>query len=234
MRRAFDIANFTPVPTGAQMDCFKAQGYTHAYVGSSFGDVAPYQIARLQRGGFVVGEYMFPTRTHDTDREWWLDAEKSPGTVVNQTTIRDSIRKATNKPRGIYSNRTAWLECIGFDWNIKEEFPWLALWDANYGWTLPRPFNAFGGFTIDDRLITQWSSTGLCGLNADLSVMADAPVVEEEDVPKVVHNTTDNKVYLVGFKSPIWITDVNELAQLEKAYGPQVDVTDATMKQMVI
>lgn len=232
MRRAFDLANFTAVPTHAQMGCLKAQGYTHAYVGSSFGDAADYQIARLSRGGFVVGEYMFPTRTHDTDREWWLDAELSPGTVINQTTIRDTIKAATNKPKGIYSNRTAWLNVIGFDWNVKAEFPWLKLWDANYGWTMPRPFNAFGGFVLADRIITQWSPLGLCGLNLDLNVMEDEPIAEEEDMPKVVFNTTDKKIYLVGYEKPIWITSPDEVMQLETAYGKQIALSDATIQQM--
>lgn len=241
MGRAFDIANYTPVAdlTPARLQCLRDQGYTHAFVGTSFGLIWRDQIAILEAFGFVVGEYMFPGHVHDTTRPWWIDVERSPGTAVNEGTVRATIQQATHKPRGPYSNRTAWLDCIGWDWDIKREFPWMTCWDANYGWSFPRPWNAWGGFSLADRAIVQWSSGGLCGVNADLNVftiIGQAPQRKRKDdemQPQLVFSTDENRVYLIGTATPkIWITSQAEVDQLTKVYGAAVALSSATINQM--
>ena len=218
MIKAVDLSNWSAIPTPAQVQCLKDQGYSHAFVGSSFGSVWRQQIAALEKGGMVVGEYMFPEHVHDTDRDWWLDIERSPGTTVTQQTVRAAINDAVNKPKGIYSNRTAFVDCIGFDWRIKQEYEWLACWDANYG-DLPRPFIPFGGFTIEDRIITQWAgSTNLCGLNVDLNVMEDEDMpLTEDDLNKIAHKLATDPEFVKALVDTSYLGAKREVKDMQDA-----------------
>lgn len=193
-----DLANYSDVPTADQVAGLRALGVVRAVVGSSYSTksgnyVAPAQLAALETGGVLCGEYQFPDALRGTAREWWLDCETAQAT---QASVR-SVCAGAHPPTGIYSRKSWWDENVG-SWNIKAEFPWLRLWDAAYVHgegrgvrceiaaaeaehvaqaianerSRIRPFARYAGFEWRD--LVQWhGSVKLCGLNVDLS--------EEED-----------------------------------------------------
>lgn len=230
MNKAIDVSSAPPI-TASQADCLKRQGITKIIVGTSYpyGGSPKQRIEAARLFGFEVAEYQFPQfRQIPLTDEVWIDVETPPGATADL--IRASMA-TQQRPVGIYSSRTMWSATVG-SYNVKAEFPWLKVWAADYG-SLPRPFKPFGGFVEADLSMMQYKGdTEICSMSVDLNLIIEQPM-EEEQMPRLVHNTTDGKLYLVGFQQPIWITSTDEVAALEKAYGPRIDLSNDTMQQMV-
>lgn len=190
LRLAVDCANFTAVPTPAQVDELVRLGCEGAIVGTSYpvrGGVASAQIAAFASAGIPVEEYQFPEALRYAVRPWWLDAETGGVTVPLMRAII-----AQKKPIGIYTRRGWWLTNTQ-NWNVKAEFPDLLLWDARYCHRDTDPcaialaptrvsieaehamtpaFVPYGGF--ERAHITQWhNSVMVAGLNVDLDALED-------------------------------------------------------------
>lgn len=226
-----DLANYTTIPTVAQVDDLKDSGVRRAIVGTSFGLVWLRQIKALEEGGIEVQEYQFPGRLRATHRKVWLDCETPEATV-------DQIRRDAPKVHGIYTRRGWWTDETG-DWKIAKEFPHLRLWEAHYGYP-PPVFLSFGGWMVRD--IIQWhDSINFCGLNVDLNVIeevvaAPAPPEEQDMKSFLVWCAEEHKVYFVGPAGAKWIpgqggTAGPVYAELEKEFGPMaVTLSSAALR----
>jgi lysozyme len=94
---------------------------------------------------------------------------------------------------------------------------------------------------VRTAILPAWATAALvrrrkaeCELYNTPCAEPDPPVEEEEEVkPWLAFNLDNGGVFLIGFAKPIWITDPREVPSLEEKFGPQVALTDATIKLLV-
>lgn len=186
--KAIDCANYTTVPTPAQVACLVNQGYTKAIVGCSYGTVARAQLAAFSAGGMSIEAYCWVSFTNDwiapLDKaiatiqgtgvsRLWLDCEEDPGKTPAIDRIQQAhlyVSSRTELPLGIYTGGWWWTPNTGDSTFFSDlDFP---LWSAEYV-NAPAP-HLYGGWSE----VAIWQTRGsvdLCGLNAD-----DNVILEEE------------------------------------------------------
>jgi hypothetical protein len=236
------MANYTHVPTPAQVKCLIREGYTLNIVGASYGNLAHLQLRMSAQYGMKIEAYAWITHpfTHaPIDRalgaidglpvqRLWLDAEadtngRPPMQVVADIDAAIAYAKARRPdlPIGIYTANWWWGPNTGGSTKFKD-YP---LWLANY---VPNPNPAavplFGGWT--KAALWQYAGTvETCGLNTDRNLIleqetAPPPVEEDEDMkPILVWNTGLKQVWLMGPFGAVPVQFPADAAQLENLYG---------------
>lgn len=230
---AVDFANYSGIPTSEQVATWVHAGYRKAIIGTSYGTIAPTQVARCLAGGMEVAEYQWPQSFSPllAGGECWLDVEDATPYAPNVT--REQLRNiCLQHPQleGIYSSVVQWRFLMG-DYRIADEFPHLKCWDANYSDDVWRPW---GGFTKRD-IFQHSGSVSLAGFTVDLNTCYEvpAPPAEEDEMRPKLYVTTDGKHWLVGFNAPILITSAVEVNELVTEYGPALQGFDPnTVAQM--
>ena len=196
MKLAVDFANFTPIPTQAQLECLKANGYGRAVIGCAFGTVAALQLAACEAAGLEVEAYawlefqaqwqqkidrtLYVIAQHPV-RRIWLDCEAPAAEAV---TVVPHIRKAIEHVRqqrpdlevGIYTANWWWGPHTG----DSHAFTDLPLWLAAYTEDprrVPEPKDVplFGGWSQAAMWQYAWTIE-TCGLNTDRNLILDEPM----------------------------------------------------------
>jgi hypothetical protein len=193
MRKCLDVANYTPIPTAAEVACLVADGYERGIVGASYGSVARGQLEAFQDGGMEIEAYAWVSFAdnwqHPLDHalaviqglpvtRLWMDCEEDPGAADVLTRIDDALAYVHNvRPdleMGIYTGGWWWKPNAG----NSTRYGAMPLWTADY--LQPRdeadkPY-LYGGWT--EAAIWQTAgSVQLCGLNAD-----DNVILEEDEL----------------------------------------------------
>lgn len=240
MRKAIDIANWTLVPTRAQIDCWRNDGYERLIVGVSYGNLAPGQLAVAAAGGMEVEAYGWVSfgagwaapldralsiiAPHPVKR-LWLDCEQAtmgatPGQVVAR--IAAAIQYVRNRRPdlgiGIYTAAWWWVP----NTNNAQDFRGIPLWTAEY---VSNPLNPPNGIP---RMFGGWASAAMwqyagtiytCGLNTDRNVILEAAAVPPEGEDMKPFLCWSGRIIFVGPGGPRWVTKasvVQELAALLK------------------
>jgi len=189
MRRAIDVANYTAVPTPAQVACLLTEGYDTAIVGASFGSVARPQLQAFAAGGMQVEVYAWVSFSGWWEnlldgalgaiaglpvRRLWLDCEEE--TAMEPRTVIRRIEQAVEyveeaRPDlevGIYTGAWWWSDFAG----NTAPFAHLPLWSAYYDNEPDIDFAQlpYGGWRAP--AIEQYHGTvETCGLNTDRNVI---------------------------------------------------------------
>lgn len=155
--KAADFANYTPVPSPAQLARLKELGYTKIIVGCSYGSVARPQMQACLDAGFNVEAYAWVSFKNDWQvvldralaavaglpvKRLWLDCEEEPmsgwdaPSVATQTAVVARIDRAfkyvaaarPDLALGIYTGAWWWRPGTG-DYTGFASYP---LWSADY------------------------------------------------------------------------------------------------------
>ena len=186
-RLVIDISNWTGTLDFTQVARLKEAGVTGAVVGTQTPLLSSQQIESLEAGGIPVeAVYCFLYwDTQDTgrvvdalsfQRPVWLDCEYVTNPMPSSTDIINRIDKAVGQVRfldqlaGLYTGGWWWPPYTGDTGRFKD----LPLWHAAYQ-SRPESLHlpaSYGGWT--EAKMWQFSSSGLAGVNLDLSIAADA------------------------------------------------------------
>jgi hypothetical protein len=191
-----DFANYTPVPSPAQVECWWRAGVRFAIVGCQRSDIALAQVRALQADGRIkVEAYQFyywdgseAARTAQAlevmgatgltrlwiDVEWAGAVEAEPGPSMVLPALDRVVEQVEGAGfvAGIYTSARFWASMAG----NSSHFAGLPLWHADYRSrfsveSLPdfdRDFREYGGWSRPTAW--QWAgSVDLCGLNVDMN-----------------------------------------------------------------
>lgn len=208
-RLALDLSNYTtntPVPgSGArgglitvdQINCWKANGYSHVIVGTQWPVVAAHQLAMCRDNGMTLDAYIWIWFDQDIEtqvlrgfsaisgfpvRRVWIDIEdvttnKGPQELIALTRRALEVATAASNGRsiGIYTARWYWPPRLA----NTSEFSYLPLWHAEYKQPVEGAppshvpsldeFRPYGGWERP----AMWQFAGsvqLCGTNQDFNV----------------------------------------------------------------
>lgn len=236
MKGAVDIANYTSIPTPAQLACLRAAGYTRVIVGCSYGVIATMQLAAAAGAGLEVEAYAFVDFTARWEgplqrallaissqpvRRLWLDCEAETHGLTRQQVV-GRIAEAEQYVRrhrpdliiGIYTAGWWWMPQTG----DSQSFKHLPLWTAAYVQDAgrvpdPKAVRLYGGWNA--AALWQYAGTiDTCGLNTDRNLILES----EEDSMKPFL-CWSGRVIFVGPAGPRWITDAAVVAELGRIFG---------------
>jgi len=186
LQLCIDFANYTPVPTPANVACWRQQGYVRAIIGASYGSVAKRQILACQQGGMEVEAFAWVAFSGN----WQLNIDRAVA-VCRDTTVK-RIWTDAEAPTGGQAATTiqriaeavAYIESFGFATGIytggwwwkpntrdSQAFKHLPLWTAEYKDPSGQP-TLYGGWTK----AAMWQYAGTiqtCGLNTDRNVILE-------------------------------------------------------------
>jgi len=202
MRLALDCANYTAVPSPAQLDCLKTAGYARAIIGCSYGSVADMQLAAYYAAGFEVDAYAWVSfgaswstpldraliviARRPAVRRLWLDVEEEVAGMSPpqyEARIQAAVAYVRDKrpdlTLGIYTGRWWWEKNLPRCTRYRD----LPLFAAQY---VSDPAAApagtptmFGGW--ERAALWQYAgSTETCGLNIDRCVILEDAMTPEE------------------------------------------------------
>lgn len=186
-RLVIDISNWTGTLDFTQVARLKEAGVTGAVVGTQKTAITHQQIMALESDGIPVeAVYCFLYwDERDTARVGealgyskpvWLDCEyvtnPMPGTGKIRNSLMDAKARCGDQFAGFYTGAWWWIP-----YTANVDFSAYPLWHAAYqsrpeSLHLPAPY---GGWT--EAKMWQFSSSGLAGVNLDLSIAADLVVM---------------------------------------------------------
>ena len=240
---AIDVANYTKIPVPNQCACLLQNDYTLAIVGVSYGVVAGPQIQAFLDGGLEVEAYGWvsfeATWQQPLDRalaliqnypikRFWLDCEgpthgASDGAVVARINAAVGYVQ-TKRPDlvvGIYTGCWWWNPNTG----DSDAFKQLPLWIASYVTDATNPPldetpPLCGGWT--QAAVWQYAGTvQTCGLNTDRNIVFQQEEVEDMAITLALTFVPNQgvRLYVLGQAAPVWITNPQQAADLQRAFG---------------
>lgn len=196
-QQVLDFSNFSGIPTPAQFDALKADGWDGVILGTQFPNITHQQYHACQLNQFpVVGLYVFVYWDSEDSRRIaeanqlaaefglpvWIDCEwdkvgfPGSGPAPNPATILTLIQHYKDELgsayAGIYTGRWWWVPYTG----DSQQFSGDKLWYAAYSTPSFDDFHPFGGWVRP--VIWQYSSDGTQGVNADLNLMEVVTVAD--------------------------------------------------------
>lgn len=228
--KAVDVANYTAVPTPAQVQCLIADGYTTAIVGCSYGQVARSQLMAFSDNGMKIEAYAWITHPLNTlllERaltviaglpvtRLWLDAEadtngRTPAGVVADINgaVEYCQKVRPDLALGIYTGAWWWTPRTG---NSQETWG-LPLWLANYRDT-DNPLAESeipGGWTRESTAIWQYAGTiETCGLNTDRNLILEEDEMTPAQMAELKAYMDMKFIQLIG-----WVNDQKFVKQAD-------------------
>ncbi len=202
MNLGVDFANYTPVPTPPQLQCWWDGGVRFAIVGCQRADVAAAHLRALNADGrFGIEAYQFYLWDDEDEartdralvlmreagcRRLWVDVEwdeaqgPEPGAERVLPRIGAAVQQIESRglEAGIYTSARYWPSMAANSQDFKRLPLWHAAYSQRYSVTsLPdfgRDFAPYGGW--GRPLIWQWAgSVQMCGLNVDMNA-SDAEI----------------------------------------------------------
>lgn len=219
--RAFDLANWTTVPTQAQMQALWDASYRRAIVGCSygtdksgsglpFGELTRRQLAAVVAFGFELQAYAFVEWANPIPAlaaaykaitgfpvtRMWLDIEEA-ATGRSTTELVATIWRCIDNGRQWRPDLPMGIYTGGWWWRaympqVYETFG-LPLWVADYRQVSHITEVLCGGWHETELDMWQWSADGFAGLNTDLNMVFVRDDMTTDEVNALIRQYVDPK-----------------------------------------